>query len=225
VSGVATDPRPAATAPAWRYPSALIDRLTLRDGRVVVVRPVAHFDAAAEQDFVRALSPASRLRRFHFGLRELPPSLLQAMTEVDHRDHVAIIAEAIEADDEPRLVADARYVREAADPRGAEFALAVADDWQGRGLGRRLLARLSRHAARHGVQHLWGDVLATNQPMLALADVLGARVDASPEGANLRRVSFPTASAPFAARTGGDAGAGAGKLRAAWPGPAPSPQR
>jgi acetyltransferase len=218
VNGIAADPRPAPAALAWRYPSALIDRLTLRDGRVVVVRPVARFDAAAEQDFVRALSPASRLRRFHVGLRELPPSLLQAMTDVDHRDHVAIIAEALDADDEPRLVADARYVREAANPNRAEFALAVADDWQGRGLGRSLLARLARHAARQGVQRLWGDVLINNQPMLALADALGARVDASPEGADLRRVSFPTA-APGTAR------AAAGGLRAAWPGSDPSPQR
>lgn len=202
-----------------RYPSALIDRLTLRDGRVVVVRPVARLDAPAEQDFVRALSPASRLRRFHFGLKELPPSLLQAMTDVDHRDHVAIIAEAIDADGEPRLVADARYVREAADPRGAEFALAVADDWQGRGLGRRLLSRLARHAARHGVLRLWGDVLAANPPMLALADAMNARIDASPEGTELRRVSFSTTTPALrdAARAGVDA------IRAAWPGSDPSP--
>lgn len=212
MTAVATPPRPPRAAAAWRYPSALIDRLTLRDGRIVVVRPVAHFDAPAEQDFVRTLSAASRQRRFHFGLKELPPSLLQAMTEVDHRDHVAIIAEAIDADDEPRLVADARYVRETADPRRAEFAIAVADDWQGRGLGRRLLTRLARHAARHGVQRLWGDVLATNQPMLALAEAMSACIDASPEGAELLRVSFPTALA-------------ADRFRAAWPAPAPFPRR
>lgn len=211
MSAVASQPRAPQAAPAWRYPSALIDRLTLRDGRIVVVRPVAQFDAPAEQDFVRALSPASRLRRFHFGLKELPPSLLQAMTEVDHRDHVAIIAEAIDADDEPRLVADARYVREAADPGAAEFAIAVADDWQGRGLARRLLSRLARHAARRGVQRLWGDVLAANQPMLALAGAMRARTGASPEGAGLVRVSFPT-TPPAAC----PARAGVAAIRAAW---------
>jgi hypothetical protein len=42
----------------WRFPSVLIDRLTLVDGRSVTVRPVLAFDADAEQDFVRALSAA-----------------------------------------------------------------------------------------------------------------------------------------------------------------------
>jgi acetyltransferase len=214
-TALAGAPRP------WRYPSALVDRLRLRDGRIVVVRPVASFDAPAEQDFVRALSPASRLRRFHFGLKELPPSLLRAMTEVDHRDHVAVIAEALEADDgDALLVADARYVRERADPRAAEFAVAVADDWQGHGLGRALLAHLARHAARHGVQRLWGDVLVGNRSMLALADTLGAGVEPSPEGDDLMRVAFFT-DGPAPCRPPAN---GRG-LRAAWPAPAPSRPR
>ena len=135
MSRVAVDAREAA--PPWHYPSALVDRLTLADGRVVVMRPVQAFDALAEQDFIRALSPASRLKRFHFGLKELPPALLRAMTEVDHRQHVAVIAERLDSDDDgvTMVVADARYVIDA-DPHEAEFALAVADAWQGVGLGR-----------------------------------------------------------------------------------------
>lgn len=177
----------------WRYPSALIDRLTLVDGRSVVVRPVLAFDAAAEQDFVRALSAASRLRRFHFGLRELPPSMLRGMTEVDHDRHVAIVAEAFDADDEPSIVADARYVRGPSDDLGAEeaeFAVAVADAWQGVGLGRALMRQLGRHAARHGVARLVGDVLPGNGAMFALADALGGRLEASPNGPGVSRARF-----------------------------------
>ena len=125
---------PTNTVP-WRFPSALIDRLRLADGRELVVRPVLAFDAAAEQDFVRALSAGSRQRRFHVGLRELPPSLLRAMTEVDHDAHVAIVAEAIGDDDEATIVADARYVRGLTADLArdeAEFAIAVADAcWPG----------------------------------------------------------------------------------------------
>jgi GNAT superfamily N-acetyltransferase len=181
----------APAARAWRYPSALIDRLTLRDGRQVVVRPVAAFDAHAEQDFVRSLSPASRLARFHVGLRELPPALLRAMTQVDHRQHVAIVAEALDAaDDEALMVADARYVRGVEAPQEAEFAIAVADAWQGRGLGRALLQHLARHAARHGVTRLWGDVRGANAGMLALTAALGGEFGDSPHGADLVRVGF-----------------------------------
>ena len=184
---------PATLAPrAPRYPSALIDRLHLADGREVVVRPVLAFDAEAAQDFVRALSPATRLRRFHFGLRELPPSLLRAMTEVDHDDHVAIVAEAFDDDDMPRIVAEARYVRGPRDApcHEAEFAIAVADDWQGVGLGRELMQRLARHAARRGVRRLVGDVLPGNRAMFGVAAALGGAQVASPEGPGVTRVVF-----------------------------------
>jgi GNAT superfamily N-acetyltransferase len=182
-----------STVRPWRFPSVLIDRVSLADGRSVVVRPVLAFDAAAEQDFVRALSAASRLRRFHFGLRELPPSMLRAMTEVDHERHVAIVAEAFDADDEPTIVADARYVRGPTDDLGAdeaEFAVAVADAWQGAGLGRALMRHLSRHAARQGIRRLVGDVLPDNRAMFALADTLGGRLVASPNGPGVTRARF-----------------------------------
>ena len=158
-----------------------------------MLRPVLSFDAAAEQDFVRALSAASRLKRFHFGLRELPPSMLRAMTEVDHHAHVALVAEAFDADEEATIVADARYVRGpssglAADE--AEFAIAVADAWQGAGLGRRMMKRLGQHAARHGVAHLVGDVLPDNGAMFSLVATLGGQRLASPNGPGVTRVRF-----------------------------------
>ncbi len=193
MSANATLPARAPGAAPWRFPSVLIDRLRLADGRQVIVRPVLAFDAAAEQDFVRALSAGSRLSRFHVGLRELPPSLLRAMTEVDHDAHVAVVAEAIGSDDEASIVADARYVRGptpdlAADE--AEFAIAVADAWQGVGLGRALMKHLSRHAARHGVQRLLGDVLPGNDAMFAITGALGGRLAVSPNGPGVIRARF-----------------------------------
>ena len=180
------------------FPSSLIDRLHLADGREVLVRPVLAFDAAAEQDFVRGLSPATRLKRFHFGLRELSPSMLRAMTEVDHDGHVAIVAEAFDKDDgdAPRIVADARYVRGPRDIpcHEAEFAIAVADDWQGVGLGRELMQRLARHAARHGVRRLVGDVLPGNGAMFAVTAALGGALVASPNGTGVTRVRFELAA-------------------------------
>lgn len=178
-----------AAPAARRYPRSLIDRVRLAGGREVIVRPVLAKDAAAEQDFVRALSPASRLRRFHFGLRELPLSMLQAMTRVDHDRHVAVIAETLDDDEscEPPIVADARYVRDD-DGTTAEFAIAVADDWQGEGLGRALLQRLARHAARHGITHLVGDVLPGNGAMFAITEQLGGIRITSPQGAGVVRV-------------------------------------
>ncbi len=165
---------PALAAPP-RLPLSLIRPLQLADGRRVLVRPVLPQDDDAEQAFVMALSPASRYRRFHVGMRALPAAVLAQFTRIDHLSHVALVAHAEADDDEPALVADARYVR-SADAEEAEFAVAVADDWQRQGLGRQMLALLARHAARHGVRRLHGDVLADNAPMLRMLAALGCEV-------------------------------------------------
>lgn len=141
--------------------------LALADGRRLQVRPVQPEDACAAQAFVRGLSPASRYRRFHVGLRQLPPAALAQLTQVDQRTHVAVVAHA-----GGEIVAEARYVRR--EDGSAEFAIAVADAWQRQGLARRLLLRLARHAAGQGVQALVGEVLADNEPMVRLMLALGA---------------------------------------------------
>lgn len=175
-----------------RYPSALIDRIALDDGREVVVRPVLAIDAEAEQEFVRALSIDSRRKRFHIPLKELSQSLLRQMTDVDHIHHVAIVAEVLDDNDAPTIVADARYVREGDE---THFAIAVADAWQGIGLGRALMQRLLRYAARHGVAHLVGDMLVGNTAMSRLAASFGGRLGASPCGSGVTRAHLELGAA------------------------------
>ncbi|HKW84650.1 MAG TPA: GNAT family N-acetyltransferase [Burkholderiaceae bacterium] len=163
------------------------ERIALADGRRVILCPVDANDANAEQAFVGALSPSSRYRRFHFGLRSLPEPLLREMTQIDQRQHVALVARPETADS--TIVADARYVR-TADTDEAEFAVMVADAWQGIGLGRELLQRLARHAHASGVRALYGDVLWGNEPMIALLRALGGGLERHPTDATLVRARF-----------------------------------
>jgi len=162
-------------------------RIELNDGRSVELAPVRPQDASAERDFVGALSLTSRYRRFHFGLRELSPEMSRAMTEIDPQHEVAFVARPFGGG---AIVADARYVvrNDCAD---AEFAIAVADDWQGAGLGRALLTRLAAHARAQGVvQRLFGDVLWGNPSMLALVRSLGAQLRRNPGDSTVVRVEF-----------------------------------
>jgi len=165
------------------------ERIALADGRRVILCPVDPKDASAEQEFVDALSPNSRYRRFHFGMRSLPEQLLREMTEIDHRQHVAMVARPDSGADV--IVADARYVR-TADTDEAEFAVMVADAWQGAGLGRELLQRLARHAHANGVRRLYGDVLWGNEPMIGLVRALGGGLARHPTDATLVRAEFTT---------------------------------
>jgi len=131
----------------------------------IVLRPTRPDDAAALQDFVRALSPASRRLRFHVALRELSEVMLQALTHVDQRAHVAFVLTSHESGQE-RIVGEARYVV-TDDGESAEFGIAVADAYRGRGLAERLLAALVDAARAAGLRWLVGDVLADNARMLA----------------------------------------------------------
>jgi GNAT superfamily N-acetyltransferase len=62
----------------------------------------------------------------------------------------------------------ARYVRDRTDPHAAEIAITIADEWQGRGLGRELLARLSQRARQEGIRRFTALVAAGNVAMTAL---------------------------------------------------------
>lgn len=184
----------AEARPAIGEPT-LVERLSLPGQRRVLVRPIEPHDADAEQAFVGGLSLATRHKRFHVGLRQLSPSMLRQMTQIDHLDHVALVAEVLADGPDPvlpppRIVADARYVRLREQPDEAEFAIAVADDWQSLGLGRTLMDRLARHARRQGIRALIGDVLPENRRMLVLMRGLGASTRPHPDGPQMVQIVY-----------------------------------
>jgi acetyltransferase len=171
-----------------RYPSELIDKLVLEDGRSVVIRPVLPQDTDAAQAFVGALSPKTRRLRFHGVVNWLPDSVLQSMTQVDYRCQLGLIAETFDLDG-PRIVADARYVC-ADDSDEAELAIAVADEWQGLGLGPALIDRVARHAKRSGLRVLHGEVLVGNTAMEKLMQRVGARLTPDRHDASVQHVHW-----------------------------------
>ena len=166
------------------------------DGRSVVIRAIRPHDAEPMKRFVEhGLSPASRRARFHAPVRSLPPAQIAALTQVDQFDHVALVAEPFEADGAAGgatvIVAEARFVVEAPG-HGAEIALAVADAWQGVGLGLALLGHLCRLGRLRGLLHLRADVLVDNVAMLSLLRRRGALGGRHPDDATLCRLRVPT---------------------------------
>jgi acetyltransferase len=149
------------------YPTELEGTLELRDARVVKVRPIRPEDAARERRFFERLSERSRFQRFMQYMRELPPKLLARFTQLDYDRELALVALW-----QDEFIAVGRYAP-TADGRSAEFALAVADDWQGKGLGHALLERLCAAARAAGYEALVGNILEANRDMLELARHLG----------------------------------------------------
>ena len=103
------------------------DVAILRDGSKVVIRPLRRGDRPALIAAFERLGVRSRFRRFLGPMPSLSEIQLRHLTEVDQRDHVALVA--VDATSGSGIVGVARFVR-LADGTDAEPALAVVDDWQ-----------------------------------------------------------------------------------------------
>ena len=121
----------------------------LRDGSTVLIRQVRGSDAPLLADGFARLSARSRRMRFLGTKTTLSAAELRYVTDVDHHDHEALGALS-PADGWG--VGIARYIRDPDDPHAAEIAVTVVDDWQGRGLGTELVARLSGRARSEGIR-------------------------------------------------------------------------
>jgi acetyltransferase len=175
-----------------RYPAELIDVLDLA-GERVVIRPVLPQDHDLTAAFFGDLSPRARQQRFLSAMRSLPPGLLERLTQVDYTSHLALVAEVFR-DGRERVIAEARYALRA-DRSEAEFAIAVAEPWQGLGLARRLLETLARRAAQAGIRRLVGETLDSNERMLKLAQRAGFSITRSLDGRGLMRLQKTLAPA------------------------------
>jgi GNAT superfamily N-acetyltransferase len=143
---------------------------TLRDGTRVEIRPISPEDRGDLAAGVSRMSPDSRYRRFHARTGELSEAELDYLTDVDHHDHEALVALVPETREG---IGVARFVRLPEDHEVAEFAVAVADDWQGRGVGTALLRELTERARQEGVSRFSALILSDNRPMLDLVAELG----------------------------------------------------
>ncbi len=175
--------------PHWleSYPAHLSRTWTLASGESLRVRPVRHDDNELEEAFVRALSLESRYQRMLSGGTKVTPEWIDSMTHIDYQHHMAFAVTTV-VDGVEQFVGVGRYVVDS-HKSTAEIALVLADAWQGRALGRRLLATLLEHAQTAGVRKAVGVVLATNKAMLRLARSMGFAVTAVPGDATVVRIT------------------------------------
>ncbi len=153
------------------YPLHLVSRLQLNDGTDITFRPIRPEDAEIEQAFVRGLSQEAKFFRFMNSIQELSQDMLIRLTQLDYDRELALIA-TVEQHGKETEMGVARYFTNP-DGQTAEFALVIADGWQGRGLGTRLMTCLIDAAREKGFSTLQGEILANNVKMLGLMKKLG----------------------------------------------------
>ncbi len=158
----------------------------LRDGSTLRLRPPTAEDAEGLVEFFAGLSPRSRHLRFH-GARTVDRNLVTAFLEPDWAASGALVGRH-----EGRIVALASYAR-LRDPTVAEVAFAVADEFQGRGVGTRLLERLAERAAAVRIERFVAEVLPENTAMLGVFRDAGFELTRSLTGGEVE-VQFPIAA-------------------------------
>jgi len=145
------------------YPAQYESRLKLKDGGEVFLRPVLQTDGDLLVDLFNKLSVESIRLRFMRLLPALPEDMLFQFTHVNYDTEFALVAVIPEyglpigGEKEKQLgahkeaiIAVARY---ASDPKinATDFAVAVRDDWQNKGLGKLLLGKLFAIGKEHGI--------------------------------------------------------------------------
>lgn len=149
----------------------MAERLLLRDGRSVFVRPLVPEDRVALSTMYEGLSDESRHRRFMAVHPHLGEHELDYLTQIDHHDHEALVAFADEDGRPGPMVGVVRYVR--TDGVEAEPAMLIDDAWQGVGLCGQMLERLVSRAWAESIRRFRAPVLAYNSAALSSLDRLG----------------------------------------------------
>ena len=150
----------------------------------LVLRPARFSDGDALQSYFRGLSPQSRYNRVLAAANELAPSELSRALAANGRDRQTLLL-TWAAGTRETVVGETRMALWCAE-RKAEFSMSIADDWRRLGVGAALLEEIESKAAADGIEWLYGDVLRTNEAMIALTRSRGFRLEMGSEGRLMR---------------------------------------
>ena len=174
------------------YPSGLEFPLELPDdGGRATIRPIRPEDAVMEQEFVLRLSDESRFLRFMFGLHDLTPAMLSKFTQIDYDREMALIVVRHGPDGAAdQQIGVARYIT-LPDEETCEFAIVLSDEWQGKGIARRLFGHLIDVARERRLKVMTGITLRENSRMIELSRSLGFSTRADMDEPELVRMTLP----------------------------------
>jgi acetyltransferase len=138
----------------------------MADGTQVLLRPIRPDDKHGLEAAFARLSPESRRLRFLGPKPRLSRAELRYLTEVDNRDHVALVA--VPAHAPAFIMGVGRYVRDPERPESAEVAVVIGDQLHGQGLGRHIGLALADAARANGIRRFTAFMLSDNHAAHAL---------------------------------------------------------
>jgi len=162
------------------YPTRYVMPWKLKDGTAVILRPIRPEDEPLEQEMLSTLSEASLRGRFFQVIKKIPHEMLVRFCNIDYDREMAIVAEVREKEVR-KIIGIGRLIIDT-DFRNSEFAVVVHDDYQGSGLGYKLIDVLIGIAQEKNLEHIHGDVLQENKKMIRVCEKLGFVVESTADG-------------------------------------------
>lgn len=146
------------------YPVSYIFPIQLKDGTLVQLRPIHPSDGKIASCFRKKLSDESIRDRFLGYIPSVSKKLISRLTKINYNHEMAIVAEAI-GKKKKTAIAVARIVGDLNNLEKAEFALIIADEWQGKGLGTRMTDYMIDIAKDMGFKTLYALLYSHNEAM------------------------------------------------------------
>jgi len=168
------------------YPTRLVMNWTLADGTEVLLRPIKPEDEPLKFELLTSVSEDTLKGRFFQKITNITHEMLLRLCNIDYDREIAIVAE-IKKDQKKKLIGTGTLIIDPNFETG-EFAILVHDDFQGKGLGYKLLDTIIGIAQEKGLERFFGLVLSGNKKMINLTRKLGFTVEDLPDG--LSRVEF-----------------------------------
>jgi acetyltransferase len=153
------------------YPTKYVVPWRLQDGTEVLLRPIAPEDEPLEHEMLTTLSEDSLRGRFFQVIKNITHEMLTRYCNIDYDREMAIVGEVREGE-KRKIIGIGRLISEP-DFKSGEFAVVVHDDYQGRGLGYKLVDMLIGVGHEKGLEKIFGIVLTENKSMIRICEELG----------------------------------------------------
>jgi len=162
------------------YPSRYVSRWPLSDGTDVLLRPIRPEDEPLEHELLASLSEATMRGRFFSIIKDISHEMLVRYCNIDYDREMAIVAEVREKE-KRKLIGIGRLIIDR-DFKSGEYAVLVHDDYQGKGLGYKLVDVLIGIAEERGLERIYGEVLTENEKLLAACRRIGFTTEWTADG-------------------------------------------
>ncbi|HBO44198.1 MAG TPA: GNAT family N-acetyltransferase, partial [Planctomycetaceae bacterium] len=176
---VVHSPRPYAHLAIRPYPEEFVTERKLPSGDEVILRPIKPEDEPMWHDLLGGCSMESIRHRFSYLFKQTTHEMAARYCFIDYDREIGIVAE-VEEDGQRKLVGVGRLVADM-NHHNAEYAVLIADRWQGRGLGAMLTDYCLEVAQRWGLEKVVAETAKDNHRMLHLFRKHGFEVNEEQE--------------------------------------------